>query len=69
MSDDLRISVAEVRRRMNAGEQLVFIDTRNPQAWGESDVKLPGALRIPLAEAQEHLEEIPRDKPIVTYCT
>ena len=69
MPDDLKISVAEVRRRMNAGEQFVFIDTRNPQAWAESDVKLPGALRIPLAEAQEHLEEIPRDKPIVTYCT
>jgi len=69
MSDDLRISVDELRRRMNAGEQFVFIDTRNPQAWAESDVKLPGALRIPVAEAQEHLAEIPRDKPIVTYCT
>jgi rhodanese-related sulfurtransferase len=69
MSDDLRISVDELRRRMNAGEQFVFIDTRNPQAWAESDVKLPGALRIPLADAQEHLAEIPRDKPIVTYCT
>jgi rhodanese-related sulfurtransferase len=69
MSDDLRISVDELRRRMNAGEQFVFIDTRNPQAWAESDVKLPGALRIPLADAQEHLAELPRDKPIVTYCT
>jgi len=69
MSDDLRISVDQLRRRMNAGEQFVFIDTRNPQAWAESDVKLPGALRIPVAEAQEHLAEIPRDKPIVTYCT
>jgi rhodanese-related sulfurtransferase len=69
MSDDMRISVDEVHRRMNAGEQFVFVDTRNPQAWGESDVKLRGALRIPLADTQEHLTEIPRDRPIVTYCT
>jgi rhodanese-related sulfurtransferase len=69
MPDDIRISVDEVRRRMNTGEQFVFVDTRNPQAWAESDVKLPGALRIPLADAQKHLAEIPRDKPIVTYCT
>jgi rhodanese-related sulfurtransferase len=69
MSDDLRISVDELRRRMNAGEQFVFIDTRNPQAWAESDVKLPGALRIPVSEAEKHLREIPRDHPIVTYCT
>lgn len=69
MSDDQRISVDELRRRMNAGEQFVFIDTRNPQAWAESDVKLPGALRIPVSEAQQHLAEIPRGGPIVTYCT
>lgn len=69
MSNDMRISVAELRRRMDAGEQFLFIDTRNLQAWGDSDVKLPGALRIPVSEAEEHLAEIPRDRPIVTYCT
>ncbi len=69
MSDDLRISVDDLRRRMNAGEQFVFIDTRNPQAWAESDVKLPGALRIPVGEVEKHLAEIPRGRPIITYCT
>jgi len=54
---------------MNAGEQFTFIDTRNPQAWGGSDVRLPGALRIPLAEVEQHIAEIPLDKPIVAYCT
>lgn len=69
MPNDLRISVAELRQRMNAGEPFVFIDTRNPQAWGESDVKIPGALRIPVAEAEQHLTEVPQDRAIVTYCT
>jgi rhodanese-related sulfurtransferase len=69
MPDSTRISVSELRKRMDSGERFVFIDTRNPQAWAESPVKLPGAIRIPLAAAEQHLSEIPRDQPIVTYCT
>jgi rhodanese-related sulfurtransferase len=69
VTDNARILVDEVRRRMNAGEQFAFLDTRNPQAWGESDVKIPGALRVPAGDAEQHLAEIPRDRPIITYCT
>lgn len=69
MPDQGRISIPELRKRMAAGEQFLFIDTRNPQAWGEADSMLPGALRIPGGEVEQHLGEIPRGKPIVTYCT
>ena len=41
MPDNLRIAVDDLRKRMEAGEDFVFIDTRNPQAWSQSDVKLP----------------------------
>jgi rhodanese-related sulfurtransferase len=54
---------------MERGEPLVFLDTRNPKAWGESDLKLPGAIRMPADEVQEHLEEVPRGRAIITYCT
>jgi hypothetical protein len=40
MPDGLRITVDEVRKRMEAGEDVVLINTRNPQAWSQSDVKL-----------------------------
>jgi rhodanese-related sulfurtransferase len=66
MPDNLRITVDEVRKRMGAGEQF---DTRNPQAWGESDVELPGAIRLPVDKLEEHISEIPKDRPIVAYCT
>ena len=69
MPDDLRITIDELRRRMEAGEDFAFIDTRNPQAWAQSDVMLPEALRVPLDKLEEHLYEIPKNKPIVTYCT
>ena len=64
-----RVTVDEVRERMDRGEQFAFVDTRNPVAWGESDVKLPGAIRVPADEVEEHLSEIPRGRAVITYCT
>jgi rhodanese-related sulfurtransferase len=69
MADNIRITVDELRKRRNAGEEFVFVDTRNPQAWGESDSKIPGAIRVPADRVRQHLAEIPRDRPIITYCT
>jgi len=69
MPDDLRITVDELKKRMEAGEDFVVIDTRNPQAWAQSDVMLPEAIRVPVDNLEEHLREVPKNKPIVTYCT
>lgn len=33
MADDLRISLDDLRRRMEAGEDFTVIDTRKPQDW------------------------------------
>ena len=38
-----RISVDEVKKRMDAGEDFFFLDTRNPKAWAEADTRLPQA--------------------------
>lgn len=64
-----RVTADEVKERMERGEQFAFVDTRNPQAWGASDVKLPGAIRVPANELEQHLDEIPRDRAVITYCT
>lgn len=64
-----RVTVDEVIERMNRGEELVFIDSRNPQAWGEADAKLPGAIRVPADEIEQHFDEIPRDHSVIAYCT
>jgi len=64
-----RVTVDEVKERMERGEQFAFVDTRNPAAWGESDVKLPGAIRVTADELGRHLDEIPRDRAVITYCT
>jgi hypothetical protein len=69
MVDAPRITVNELHKRMEAGEDFTLIDTRNPQAWAESDVMMPDAIRMPLDNVEENLSRIPRDKPIVAYCT
>jgi len=64
-----RITVDEVKERLDRGEQFTFIDTRNPIAWAESDKKLPNAIRIPANELEQHLDEIPKDRAVIIYCT
>lgn len=64
-----RVTVDEIKERMNRGERFAFIDSRNPKAWAEADSKLPGAIRIPADEVEKHLKEIPLNRSVITYCT
>ena len=69
MADDLRISADELRRRMEAGEEFTIIDVRNRHAWAEATDMAAGAIRVALDNADDAIGRIPRNKPIVTYCT
>ena len=69
MPDAPRITVDELKQRLDAGEDFTFIDVRNPHAWAESDTMMPGAIRVPFDEFEKHLSQIPKSRPIVTYCT
>lgn len=64
-----RIRAVEVKDKIDRGEAIVLIDTRNEKAWAESDQKLPGARRIPVDEIELHTHTLPRDQWIITYCT
>lgn len=64
-----RITVDEVKQRMDRGEQFAFVDSRNPQAWSQSDKKLPNAIRVRAEELEQHLDEIPKDRTVIVYCT
>ena len=67
--DTLRVSAEDVLDRINRGEEVYFVDTRNPVAWAEADTKLPGAVRLPADAVEAHLTDMPRDRMIVAYCT
>ena len=64
-----RLTVADVKGLIDRKEPITFIDSRNPIAWGSSNVILPGALRIPIDEVERHLQKLPRDRRLIVYCT
>ena len=69
MADAPRITVEELKRRMETSEDFTIIDVRNPQAWAEARTKIPEAIRVPIDDLEQNLPNIPRDKPVVAYCT
>jgi rhodanese-related sulfurtransferase len=69
MAEGPKITAEELKRRMQAGEDFTGIDVRNPIAWAESDVKARNAIRVPLNNLEQYLPRIPKNRPIVTYCT
>jgi rhodanese-related sulfurtransferase len=64
-----KLPVEEVKRRLDAGELLIFVDARSDQAWAESDVQIPNSIRVPPDRADELVAAIPRDVTVITYCT
>ena len=63
-----RIGPAEAWRMIEEGREPVFIDTRNARHQAQSDEQIPGSLRIWREELEARIEEVPRGRPVVTYC-
>jgi membrane protein DedA with SNARE-associated domain len=62
-----RITAAELKAKLEAGEEIVVVDVRSAL---ESEVdSVPGALRIPLEDLETRHVDIPRDRDIVLFCS
>jgi sulfur-carrier protein adenylyltransferase/sulfurtransferase len=65
-TDETTTDVVELKRRLDAGEDVFLLDVREPQ---EAQVaSIPGGVLIPMNTIPSRLDEIPRDKPIICYC-
>ena len=79
--DVLQVSVSELKAKLDAGEDIVVLDVREPHEW--EIAALDGTLRIPKGDIQaaknalkaaRKLEEetvlaqIPHDKPLYVHC-
>jgi hypothetical protein len=64
-----RITIHQLKRMMDANEEVVIIDNRAASAWVGSTVKIKGALHITVDELEKKMKELPKNKLIVTYCT
>jgi Leu/Phe-tRNA-protein transferase len=61
-----RISLQETVSKLDSG-QVVLVDVRSEDSYDKSHVV--GAISIPEEEVGSRLNELPRDKEIVLYCT
>jgi 3-mercaptopyruvate sulfurtransferase SseA len=61
-----RVTVAELKD-MLARNEAVVIDVRNQASYDIGHIK--GARLIPEAEVANHVDELPKNKLIVTYCS
>ncbi len=64
-----RITKEELKAKLDRGEDLLIIDVRNDKAYNRSDVKIPGAIRVPVSEIEFRADEFDRNHEVVTYCT
>lgn len=60
------ISPQEVKRKFDEEGDFILLDVRSPAEHGETGID--GAKLIPLGALRERLEELPKDKEIVTFC-
>jgi membrane protein DedA with SNARE-associated domain/rhodanese-related sulfurtransferase len=61
-----RITVAELRQKLDAGENPLIFDLRASAGGGE-ELIIPGAIRISMDELGKSTD-IPRDRDIIVYC-
>ena len=64
-----RISPAELRGRIDAGDPVVVIDLRHSLDFEADPAMIPGAIRLTPDEIDRRAAEIPHDREIVLYCT
>lgn len=61
------VDALELRRRLDAGENLQIVDVRKPTESAEGTVE--GAARIFVGELEGRLDELDRSRPVVSMCS
>lgn len=60
----------ELKRRLDAGEDLLLLDVRKPEDYHGELGHIPGAVNIPLEELEQRLDELGdyQERPVATVC-
>jgi predicted sulfurtransferase len=64
-----RITIHQLKRKLEAKEEVVIIDNRKGSSYIGSTVKIKGAIHITVDELEAKMKELPKNREIVTYCT
>jgi len=61
------ITPQEVKQWQSEGKEFTLIDVRRPDEFEAGH--LPDAINIPYDELQNKIAEVPKDRPVIFYCT
>ena len=64
-----RITPAELKGKLDAGEAMMIVDLRHPLDFGADPMMVPGAVHLNPEELERRSQEIPHDRDVVLYCT
>ncbi|MGH9846236.1 MAG: rhodanese-like domain-containing protein [Blastocatellia bacterium] len=65
---DDRITIEQLKRKLDAKEKTVIIDARAGGAWVGSTVKIKGARHITLDDLEAKMKTLPKNREVVVYC-
>lgn len=63
---ELEISVAELKTRLQRGEKLLLVDVREP--WEYETCRIEGAKLIPMRSIPANLQALGVEEDVVCYC-
>jgi rhodanese-related sulfurtransferase len=64
--DEMEITPAEMKARLDRGEKLVLVDVREP--WEHQLCRIDGAQLVPLGSLAASLETLPDVDELICYC-
>ncbi len=64
-----RIAPEELKRKLDAGEDMMIVDLRHSMDFEAEPQVIPGALRLSAEDLDGRHHEIPRDRDVILYCT
>ena len=67
IDDKASITVTEARKLMAAHKDLLLIDVRSPQEFGQGFIA--GSQNIPFIDLMEGRHNLPKDKPVLLICS
>ncbi len=67
MFERSQVSVSELKSQMKRGEEPFFVNLRHSHDWDLAVMKARGALNLADDEVEQHMEEIPRNRPVIIY--
>lgn len=64
-----RITPEELKRKIDAGDEVAIIDLRHSMDFEADPNTIPGAIYLPSEEFDQRYGEIPPDREIILFCT